>query len=280
MRVLTLGTVGADVTNWQRFLVSRQLDPGGIDGIFGPRTEAATRQFQRGEGLVDDGIVGPRTVAAAVALGFGTMIDTIIDIYHQNSIDLGRVQADGIVAIIHKATEGSRFRDPEYQNRRAPAKNAGFLWGAYHFASGEDVTHQVENFLTYAQPTGDELIALDFEPSSSGPNMTLEQAHQFVLQVQNKLGRPPVIYGGSMLREAAGSQNDAILATCPLWYARYSNTDTPIGIPLQVWPSFTLWQYTDGDNGSQPHTVDSIGRCDRNRFVGTVDDLLRAWPLT
>ncbi len=31
------------------------------DGIFGPRTEAAVREFQRSHGAVPDGIVGPRT---------------------------------------------------------------------------------------------------------------------------------------------------------------------------------------------------------------------------
>jgi murein L,D-transpeptidase YcbB/YkuD len=34
------------------------------DGIFGPGTEAALREFQRAKGLVPDGIAGPRTWTA------------------------------------------------------------------------------------------------------------------------------------------------------------------------------------------------------------------------
>jgi len=40
------------------------LSPIAVDGAFGPRTEAAVREFQRGAGLSVDGVVGPVTTAA------------------------------------------------------------------------------------------------------------------------------------------------------------------------------------------------------------------------
>ena len=48
----------------QHELARRGFDPGGIDGINGPRTRGAVRRFQASVGLLEDGIVGPRTFAA------------------------------------------------------------------------------------------------------------------------------------------------------------------------------------------------------------------------
>jgi peptidoglycan hydrolase-like protein with peptidoglycan-binding domain len=56
------GSKGPDVRRLQRILVMiKDLEPSGIDGIFGTRTKHAVRSFQQSEGLEVDGIVGPAT---------------------------------------------------------------------------------------------------------------------------------------------------------------------------------------------------------------------------
>src|SRR5262249_11942889 len=135
------------------------------------------------------------------------MINTIIDMYHGNSIDFEETLEGGIVAIIHKATEGANFSDSKYHARRERAKELGFLWGAYHFSTGGSVSDQVENFLSYATPEDDDLISLDWEPSD-GPDMTLDQARHFAQMIKDETGRWPLIYGGHLLRESIGHNPD------------------------------------------------------------------------
>lgn len=79
---------GDDVAQLQRRLNALGFDAGREDGILGPDTGEALREFQRNTGLAVDGIAGPATVAA-----------------------LGRVGslADGSVAAVR---ERERLRDP------------------------------------------------------------------------------------------------------------------------------------------------------------------------
>jgi peptidoglycan hydrolase-like protein with peptidoglycan-binding domain len=63
----------ANVTGIQKALQKLGFDPGKIDGILGPHTQAAIKQFQQANGLAADGIAGPKTQAAlAKALQGGT----------------------------------------------------------------------------------------------------------------------------------------------------------------------------------------------------------------
>ena len=43
-------------------------DVGGVDGIFGAKTETGVKKFQQDNGLTADGIVGPQTWAKIDAL--------------------------------------------------------------------------------------------------------------------------------------------------------------------------------------------------------------------
>ena len=57
-------TRGDDVADLQLRLGNLGFDAGWLDGIFGPDTEAAVRDFQHNQGLSADGTVGRTTVAA------------------------------------------------------------------------------------------------------------------------------------------------------------------------------------------------------------------------
>lgn len=63
MNVLRLGSKGDEVRSIQNMLVGigKTID---VDGDFGPKTEAAVKAFQAGQGLDADGIVGDKTLTA------------------------------------------------------------------------------------------------------------------------------------------------------------------------------------------------------------------------
>lgn len=68
-RTLKQGMRGADVTVWQKILVAagKLEKPARYDGIFGPKTTAATKAWQRALKVTPDGIVGPNTYKATDA---------------------------------------------------------------------------------------------------------------------------------------------------------------------------------------------------------------------
>lgn len=63
-RTLRYGCTGSDVKTLQRNLNKLGFNCGAVDGIFGPKTQAAVKSFQRSAKITVDGIVGPQTRAA------------------------------------------------------------------------------------------------------------------------------------------------------------------------------------------------------------------------
>jgi peptidoglycan hydrolase-like protein with peptidoglycan-binding domain len=67
--MLKSGSSGDEVKMLQRLLMVRGLNPGPVDGIFGPKTEAAVKAYQEKAGLDADGIAGPKTMEAIKDVG-------------------------------------------------------------------------------------------------------------------------------------------------------------------------------------------------------------------
>lgn len=204
------------------------------------------------------------------------MLNNVIDISHHNIVSSFQdVKQNGIVGVIHKATQGRTVVDAKYHARRERALNNGLLWGAYHFGVKGNVQQQVDNFLETVNPTKTDLLVIDFEPNGESGTMTLAEAEQFVTLVNQAIGRFPGLYSGqSFIREKVGNNTKTVLKNCFLWIARYSE-NLPLVPP--AWNTFTFWQYTDGNAGMQPHQVPGIGRCDRDKFNGDMDGLKRLW---
>ncbi len=137
----------------------------------------------------------------------------VIDISHFDRVapnGFQQARAFGILGCIHKASEGTSIIDTPYAQRRPLAKDAGLLWGAYHFIRPVDVSAQVELFLRVAQPDNDTLLALDYEVDA----VSLDQAREFIEQVERKVGRSVVVYSGNTIKEKLGDRVD------PWWGAR------------------------------------------------------------
>lgn len=205
------------------------------------------------------------------------MLNAVVDISHHNKISsLAKASQAGVLGVIQKATQGASFKDPTFSTNRKRVTDAGLLFGAYHFGTAGDASAQADFFLAIAGNT--DLLVLDFEGNPQGHDMSLLEAEQFVHHIFTVTGRYPGLYSGHALKEALAAAGikrpeQTELAKCWLWIAQYG----PAPLIPRVWDRWTLWQYTDGAAGPQPHSVDGIGRCDRDQFNGTADELRVFW---
>jgi lysozyme len=201
-------------------------------------------------------------------------INVVVDLSHFNTVSsFETVKADGIVGVIHKATQGPTIIDSHYHSRKSAALAAGLWWGAYHFGAGGDGAAQAKHFLSVVSPGPNDLLVLDLEQNPSGAGMTLAEAEAFVKYVEAETGRWPGLYGGSYVKELLGNNKETALSFCWFWLSEYGPTPR---VP-PAWETWTMWQYTNGEVGPPPHAVNGIGKCDRDMFNGDMDGLKKLW---
>ncbi len=99
-------------------------------------------------------------------------LDAVIDISHNVQVsDFRAVRSSGILAVVHKTSEGGDWSDPSYAPRRQEAEAAGLLWGGYHFGTRQySGARQAEAFLSAARPGPTTLLALDYELNDYNPS--------------------------------------------------------------------------------------------------------------
>ena len=219
----------------------------------------------------------------------------MIDISRGVSVsDFRLVRQSGILAVIHKATEGGDYADAACAQRRPQAEAAGLLWGTYHFGTGQSSgAQQASFFLSISRPGPKTLLALDLEANENNPSnsMRLEQAEDFVRAVAEATGRLPVVYvhpiwangdplPGSGLRFGAAITPASILARCGRWVADYHDSpDVPLAWAETGW---RLWQYAGDESDNRPaygqtNIVRGVSHCDRNLFNGDATALGQFW---
>lgn len=200
----------------------------------------------------------------------------VIDLSHyQNEPDFFRLKAAGTIGVILKATQGSSYIDPTFTQRRTNARSASMPTVAYHFLEPGNVASQVSFFLKVAQPGAGERVVIDYE-ASDGNEPSLADLEAMVSALQKDARRLQVtVYGGNLLKQKLGSaQKSDILASTSLWLAQYPagglDDRDKITWPKQVWPTWSLWQYTD-----KGYSTGLTGTSDCNVFNGSDENLYK-----
>lgn len=153
-------------------------------------------------------------------------------------IDISSYQAElnaGIVPsdfVIIKATEGTNYINPTWEEQAGQVIQTNKLLGFYHFASVGNPIAEADFFISVVKDyIGKAVLVLDFEAGAINAWGNVG-ARQFLNRVKEKTGVYPMIY---MSAEVTRQFNwSTISNTNPLWVAQYASMN-PTGYQSEPW---------------------------------------------
>lgn len=244
-----------DILRRQRALKSAGFDPGPLDGIDGPRTQAAYAHWKDASGTWARGI----DVSS-----------------YQPKIDWKEVRRSGVSFVMCRAS-ASLSRDRLFvEHYKGAQDEAGLLCGAYHFfAPWASVEEQIDLFCWRldAVHIGELPPVLDVEVTArakdesrrvSTAQLVERTAHALAL-IEQRTGVRPLVYTYSAFSEEH-KLGEAFGATYELWLADWR--EGPPAVPAG-WRRCVAHQYK-GDKGRQ---VGVEGPCDLDYWCGTEAEL-------
>ncbi|MDC0712377.1 peptidoglycan-binding domain-containing protein [Stigmatella sp. ncwal1] len=171
------GARGESVRSLQDKLKASGFDPGRSDGIFGPRTERAVRDFQRSQGLQVDGIAGRRTSAALNGTdgmaGNRPGTNGVNGTARLNNQPDGRGMTTGSITVNGRSYQfnsgsGSRFSTPEGTYRVTAHRNsrseAAFVRDGVGFSFRMEDARRPNSDAMYDSRAGRDRTALRIHP--------------------------------------------------------------------------------------------------------------------
>lgn len=234
-----------------------------VDGIFGPKTEAALVAWQRANRLVPDGIIGPVTLAKM----HRELIAGVDVSHYQPPLNWGAAAASGVRFAYVKASEGQTYRDSSTRGHVDGARGAGLKVGLYHFATASSIANDPEAEAAWFRKVATEIggafdlpPVLDIESNPQGLSQTAltEWVLRFCQTTTDLWGRRPMVYTYTAFLPSFA--RDPRLAAYPLWIARYTTKNDPG--PVAPWVTWDVWQWSVGD------VVGAKGKTDRNWLAG------------
>jgi lysozyme len=197
------------------------------------------------------------------------MTAVCIDISHwQNFPDFDEVAASGVLGVIHKATEGTSYVDPNRGLNLSNARKAGLAISTYFWIKPGDGGAQARFYLDTIEPVRGERVVIDYEEDGCTID-TLHDAVQALLDADMDL--KITVYSGHLLKEQLNGDRDDFLAeNTDLWLAQYTSDEDSISWSDGTYEEWTLWQYSE--SGTIPGVDGSL--VDLNNFNGSDSEFL------
>ncbi|MEU6555872.1 glycoside hydrolase family 25 protein [Streptomyces sp. NPDC046915] len=102
-----------------------------------------------------------------------------VSAYQSSSYD-----TSGLSFVFIKATEGRSYVNPRLSAQTKHARDAGLVVGFYHFLWPGDLTAQAEYFLSHAPEKAGDILAVDWETTSSGTHASNADKDRFIRKLK------------------------------------------------------------------------------------------------
>ena len=231
------------------------------------------RTFQLAAGVEVDGYVGDVTRRKAkYIVGEGWDPVAVIDLSHWNRLAESNQAFCSAAGVILKATQGTGYNDPTFNERALCALLERKPVGAYHFLTDAPGAAQADHFAdTWERVAGEgrALLApvLDVEKDgfddAAPAELIMARAHDFTDRIEQRLGLVPVLYTYSSFWYYRLARGD-LSRWDRLWLARYNRClyEGKVGRAIRRahGDQVIAWQWRGG-SGQWPGV---IGACDVN----------------